>query len=63
MKFIYAVLVWPEYGMPRHSCEAYTTLEAAQKFIEGRGDLPECITPFKYKGRTYSYTIHELNLR
>lgn len=63
MKRVYVVLVWPEYGMPRVSGEAYTSLEAAQKFIEGRSDLPDQIDLFNYKGRTYKYTIHELNLR
>lgn len=63
MKHVYVVMVHPEYAMPKVSSEAYDSLEKAQRFIEVRGDMPEKINAFSYKGRTYGYTIHELVLR
>lgn len=63
MKHVYAVMVWPEYGMPRLSQEAYASLEKAQVFIESRSDSPIRLDPFNYEGRAYNYTIHKLSIR
>lgn len=62
MKHIYVVLVCSEYGMPKISQEAYTSLEKAQDFIRSRYDQVTQVNDFNFKGRRYGYTIHELNL-
>lgn len=63
MKHVFVVSVCPDYGMPRVSQEAYTSLAKVQAFIESRGDHPERIDAFHYKGLMYGYTIHDLILR
>ena len=63
MTYVFVVSVCPDYGMPRISQEAYTSLAKAQAFIESRGDHPERIDAFHYKGLMYGYTIRELSLR
>lgn len=63
MKQVYAVMVWSEYSTPKISSEAYDSLEKAQRFIEKRGDLPERIDAFNYKGRVFGYTIYALSVR
>lgn len=62
MNHVYVVLVCSEYGMPKISQEAYTSLEKAQKFIKDRHDWVTQVDDFNFKGRQYGYTIHELNL-
>ena len=63
MKAYAVVVVWKngEFGV---SQEAYSRLEDAQRFVEGREPTPEQVSPTKYKdaeGR--EYIIYELQVR
>lgn len=62
MKHVYVVLVCSEYGMPKISQEAYSSLEKAQDFIRNRYDQIMQVDDFNFKGCQYGYTIHELTL-
>lgn len=57
---VYVVMATPEFGEPRISQEGYFDISDAKKFIYQRGDSPMKVSEMKYKGRVYTYTIHEL---
>lgn len=63
MKYIYAIVVQPIYGLPVLSLEAYETLEQAQKFIENRIIAPAKASDFKYETATHTYYIQCLTVR
>ncbi len=50
MKYIYIVVIQPEYAMPTINSTAYSSLEKAQQYVERRSDMPERINDFRYKG-------------
>lgn len=57
---VYVVMCTPEFGELKISQEAYMNVSDAKKFIYQRGDSPIKISEMKYKGKVYTYTIHEL---
>ena len=60
---IYIIIVQPEYGMPRVSREAFSSLADSQRFIESLYDTEEKLTDYRYRGRQAEYVIQELILR
>ncbi len=62
MKYIYIVVIQPEYAMPTISSAAYNSLEKAQWYVEHRSDMPERVDDFRYKGRGCTYIIRQMAL-
>lgn len=69
---VYVIEVAREGCPSKVSQEGYDSLEKAQAFIEGRGDVPQRITPFHYRagrmaaGIWYDFTdylIHDILVR
>lgn len=61
---VYAVVVEQKYqymGYGKLSQDAFSTLEKAQAFIEGRVPTPKQVTPMMYEDRHgLVYKIHDL---
>ena len=58
----YIVEVRSKAGYGAISQEGYLTLEKAQAFIEGRGDRPVQVTPFRYRSSERTYLIYEIKV-
>lgn len=50
-------------GRVNVSWEGYSTLEAAQAFIEGRSDKPKTDAGWCYYSDICEYRIHEINIK
>jgi hypothetical protein len=60
---IYVVHVVPNKGLARISQEGYTTLAAAQAFIESRSDRPEKVTEYIYRTHDLTdYLIYDIQI-
>lgn len=62
-KKVYVVLVTPEASPGKVSQEGYSSLAAAQAFVEGRAGNPQKISHWRYRDENYTeYLISEVTV-
>lgn len=60
---VYVIQYDDVYFGSKISQEGYSSLKAAQKFIEGRSGNHTKVNEYRYESETYSYTIVDVQIK